>query len=303
MSHETPRSLEKDGHRMVLRRTEDSVVLYARSGRVATSHWMDLATAGMDFLPPGTVLDGEAVIWKDGKLDFSAVQSRAASTLPRARTLAARNPASYMVWDVLHHPAHGDITARPYTARRAFLVELLAGVGPPIQVVPSSDDYDVARDWYESLRSLGIEGIVAKRDVPYPAGRRGWVKVRHADTAEARVVGFTGPRFRPRRLALVPVGESGVRLSARLAAGLAARIGRELAGAAETGGGVVEGEAYTGLDTALVVEVLAGAAATVFSLSRASADGYRGMLWDGRRGHWHPVFEQPYYWGVPQYTF
>ncbi|MGY3676782.1 ATP-dependent DNA ligase [Streptomyces sp. TE33382] len=174
MSHETHRSLENDGHRMVLRRTEDSVVLYARSGRIVTSHWMDLATPGMHSLLPGTVLDGEAVIWKEGKLDFSAVQSRAAATLPRARTLAARHPASYMVWDVLHHPAHGDVTTRPYTVRRALLVELLAGFGPPIQVVPSSDDYEVARGWYESLRPLGIEGIVAKRDAPYPAGRRGW---------------------------------------------------------------------------------------------------------------------------------
>ncbi|MFF8918998.1 hypothetical protein ACF08M_38310 [Streptomyces sp. NPDC015032] len=102
-----------DGHRMVLRRTEESVVLYARSGRIVTSHWMDLATAGMHSLLPGTVLDGEAVIWKDGRLDFGAVQSRAASTLPRARTLAARYPASYMVWDVLHHPDLGDVTAAP----------------------------------------------------------------------------------------------------------------------------------------------------------------------------------------------
>ncbi|MEU0836230.1 hypothetical protein [Streptomyces sp. NPDC005969] len=38
-------------------RTEDTVALYARSGRVVTSHWMDLATAGMELLP-GTVLDG-----------------------------------------------------------------------------------------------------------------------------------------------------------------------------------------------------------------------------------------------------
>ncbi|WP_326682828.1 ATP-dependent DNA ligase [Streptomyces sp. NBC_01237] len=88
-----------DGHRMVLRRTEDSVVLYARSGRIVTSHWTDLATAGTHALAPGTVLDGEAVIWKDEKLDFSAVQSRAASTLSRARTPAAQYPASYVVWD------------------------------------------------------------------------------------------------------------------------------------------------------------------------------------------------------------
>jgi ATP-dependent DNA ligase len=46
-----------DGHRTVMVRTEDAVILYARSGRVVTSHWMDLATAGMELLP-GTVLDG-----------------------------------------------------------------------------------------------------------------------------------------------------------------------------------------------------------------------------------------------------
>ncbi|GAA2444951.1 hypothetical protein GCM10010433_53020 [Streptomyces pulveraceus] len=55
----------------MLRRTDETVVLYARSGRVVTRHWMDLAVAGMT-LRPGTVLDGEAVIWRDGRLDFAA---------------------------------------------------------------------------------------------------------------------------------------------------------------------------------------------------------------------------------------
>lgn len=50
-----------------------------------------------------------------------------------------------------------------------------------------------------------------------------------------------------------------MRLSARLAAGLAARIGRGLVGGGESGGSVAEGETCTGPDTALVIEVLAGA--------------------------------------------
>ncbi|WP_328624150.1 hypothetical protein OHA88_03395 [Streptomyces sp. NBC_00353] len=36
-----------DGHRVVLRRTDDTVILYARSGRAVTPYWMDLALAGM----------------------------------------------------------------------------------------------------------------------------------------------------------------------------------------------------------------------------------------------------------------
>ncbi|MFB6990265.1 hypothetical protein ACFCZT_41950 [Streptomyces sp. NPDC056230] len=47
MSHETRQSLENDGHRTVLHRTDETVILYARSGRVVTQYWMDLAVAGM----------------------------------------------------------------------------------------------------------------------------------------------------------------------------------------------------------------------------------------------------------------
>ncbi|GAA3478161.1 hypothetical protein GCM10018966_026910 [Streptomyces yanii] len=135
-----------DGHRMIMVRTEDTVTLYARSGRVVTPYWMDLALVGMA-LRPGTVLDGEAVIWRDGRLDFGAAQSRAASSVPRARALAARYPASYACWDLVQHPdpAIGDTRPLPYTTRRALLLELLAEVGPPIQPVPATDDRDRSR--------------------------------------------------------------------------------------------------------------------------------------------------------------
>ncbi|MFE7268494.1 hypothetical protein ACFU9B_42080 [Streptomyces sp. NPDC057592] len=156
-----------DGHRTVLRRTDETVVHYARSGRVVTQHWMDLALAAME-LRPGTVLDGEAVIWRNGRngrLDFAAAQSRAASSMTRARALAARYPASYVCWDVLQHPDPqiGDCRHLPYTERRVFLLGLLADVGPPVQVVPATDDRDVAVLWYDALREQGIEGIVCKR--------------------------------------------------------------------------------------------------------------------------------------------
>ncbi|MEU2135197.1 hypothetical protein [Streptomyces sp. NPDC018352] len=96
--------------------------------------------------------------------------------MTRARALAARNPASYVCWDVLQHPdpAIGDCRRLPYTERRAFLLELLADVEPPIQAVPASDDRDVAVLWYDTLREQGIEGIVCKRGgTGYPSGRRG----------------------------------------------------------------------------------------------------------------------------------
>ncbi|MFE7141266.1 hypothetical protein ACFVAG_26275 [Streptomyces sp. NPDC057644] len=120
--------IKVDGHRMIVRRTEDGVICCSRTGRTVTSHWMDLTVPAM-VLPPGTVLEGAAVIWNDGRVDFGAVQARASSSLDRARALADRLPASYMAFDVLAHP--GDaLAARPYTELRTVLVDVLADVGP-----------------------------------------------------------------------------------------------------------------------------------------------------------------------------
>lgn len=137
-----------------MRRTDETVILYARSGRIVTSNWMDLAVPAMA-LRPGTVIDGEAVIWRNGALDFDAVQSRAASSSARARALAAQHPAAYACWDVLNHPEIGDTRSLPYTRRRELLLELLDSIGPPIQPVPATDDRSVAEHWYESLQTKG----------------------------------------------------------------------------------------------------------------------------------------------------
>lgn len=219
-----------DGHRIVMHRHEGTVRLLSRSGRDVTSPWMDLALAGLR-LRPETVLDGEAVIWSAGRLDFAAVQARAASGPDRARSLAERLPASYAAWDILAHPDHGDVRARPYTERRALLVELLADVGPPIQPVPTTDDYDIALVWYEGLRAQGIEGVAAKRAASAYRGGRVWQKIRHAETTEAAVVGFTGPVSRPRSLA-VRLGDGRTVLTQRLPAGLARDAAVHLAMAA-----------------------------------------------------------------------
>ncbi|MET9771389.1 hypothetical protein [Streptomyces sp. NPDC006415] len=150
-----------NGHRMILRRTEDGVICYSRTGRTVTSHWMDLAVPAMA-LPPGTVLDGEAVIWNGGTVDFGAVQARAAPSLDRARAPAARLSATYAAFDVLAHPDHGGdaLAARPYTERRIVLVDVLAAIGPPLQPVLATVDRDTALQWYETLQPQGIEGIL-----------------------------------------------------------------------------------------------------------------------------------------------
>lgn len=217
-----------DGHRTVISVSAEAVVLQARSGRSVTSPWMDLALAAQRDLRPGAVLDGEAVIWREGAIDFSAVQARAASTPARARELARALPASYAAFDLLAHPALGDVRGQPYVERRRLLLKVLEDVGPPIQPVPATDDREIAMVWYQALQEQGIEGIVAKRTMsPYRGGKRIWQKIRHSETVDVEVIGYTGTAGRPHHLIVTPPGGRVAR-SQRLTALLADQVATAL---------------------------------------------------------------------------
>ncbi|MCJ1680766.1 ATP-dependent DNA ligase [Streptomyces sp. APSN-46.1] len=226
-----------DGHRLVVVRTPEEVVLQARSGRIVTAAFPDLAVAALQ-LPAATVLDGEVVVWHAGRTDFVLVQRRAAATAARAAVLAQSLPASYAAFDVLEL-AGLDLRARPYERRRALLVDLLLPLGPPLQPVPMTTDPELAETWYETLRESGVEGLVIKRlDQSYPAGRRGWQKLRHTNVRDAAVVGYTGPRRRPVALVLVlPVGDETPVVSSPLTAALRAEVAAAVAGREERAGG------------------------------------------------------------------
>ncbi|WP_431036764.1 ATP-dependent DNA ligase [Streptomyces sp. P6-2-1] len=248
-----------DGHRLLVVRG-DEVVLQARSGRRVTRAFPDLVAAA-ERLPRGTVLDGEVVVWTDGRTDFAAVQRRAAATAARAPVLARALPASYAAFDVLALGGD-DLRRRPYEERRARLVELLEPLGPPLQPVPATDARDTALQWYEALAGTGVEGIVAKRARQgYPAGRRAWRKVRHRDTKDALVLGYVGRRRAPRLLVLALPGDGTPVASRPLAPALRAGAAQALpadderaAEAVVTAAGVGE-VAYTPVRPGGVVEV------------------------------------------------
>ncbi|MFJ6719924.1 ATP-dependent DNA ligase [Streptomyces sp. NPDC091259] len=241
-----------DGHRLVVLRTADAVVLQARSGRIVTSAFPDLALAA-ERLPAGTVLDGEVVVWHDGRTDFALVQRRAAATASRAPALAHSLPASYAAFDVLEL-AGVDVRGRTYERRRALLVDLLLPLGPPLQPVPMTTDPELAATWYETLPASGIEGLVVKRlDQPYPAGRRAWQKLRHTDVRDAAVIGYTGTPRRPAALVLlVPGDDEAPLVSSPLSAPLRRELSATLAGRA----GDAPGEPTAGASPAPTVTAI-----------------------------------------------
>ncbi|WP_431774832.1 ATP-dependent DNA ligase [Streptomyces cucumeris] len=237
-----------DGHRLVIFRLEDTVRMQSRSGRIVTRAFPDLDAAARP-LPPGTVLDGEVVVWAGGRTDFASVQKRAfAATDSRAARLARELPASYAAFDLLAL-AGTDLRPLPYEQRRARLMALLEPLGPPLQAVPMTTDPELAATWYESLTAIGVEGLVVKSlDEPYRVGRH-WRKVRHAETRDAVVVGVVGPRLRPRSLALVLPGDDAPLVSSPLSPAVRAQLAVALRDLPEPGPPPPADDLPTALDT------------------------------------------------------
>ena len=220
--------LKWDGFRAALVRGPDEVRVWSRNKTDMTANFPEIAAAAERMLPPHSVCDGELVAWTGDRLSFDLLQQRLAAGPAKARALAAKHPASYVVFDLL--AADGvDLRGRRFDDRRAEL-ESLTTWSPPMQLSPITDDMEEARRWLELYASAGIEGLVAKgADTTYRGGVRGWSKFKHRTTEEAVIGAVIGPITRPESIVagrytdtgqLVIVGRS-VPLSSAQAASLA----------------------------------------------------------------------------------
>lgn len=189
--------LKWDGYRVAVVRDERGAQLWSRQGKDLTDRFPDLQAAATKQLRPGTVLDGEAVIWNGARLDFDHLQRRLATTPKRAAHLIAEHPASLMVFDLLAHEG-ADLRSQPLRQRRATLEKVAQAWRPPLQLSPATMDEATARQWFTDYRPAGIEGLVVKGlDTAYHPGRRIWVKVKSRETTEIVIGAVTGTLQRP----------------------------------------------------------------------------------------------------------
>ncbi|WP_101068548.1 ATP-dependent DNA ligase [Roseovarius salinarum] len=149
--------------------------LWSRGEELMTDRFPEFAGAA-DWLPDGTVIDGEVLAWSgDGPLPFAALQKRIGRKhVPRS--LLAEAPAVLLAYDLLELGGR-DIRARPLAERRAALDEVLARVPEnaalrPSPLVPFDSWADLAA-LRGTARARRAEGLMLKRaDSPYHAGRR-----------------------------------------------------------------------------------------------------------------------------------
>jgi ATP-dependent DNA ligase len=189
-----------DGYRLVVVRTAAGTRLWSKQGRDLTDRFPDVAAAALAQVPPGTVLDGEVVVWNGDRLDFGLLQQRLVTAAGRIRTQVAAHPASYVAFDLLAAGGQ-DLRGQRLSRRRAALEDLAARWAPPMQLSPSTADPDEARSWFEDFRAAGVEGLVAKgAGTRYAPGRREWLKVKSWETTEVLAGGVIGTLDRPGQL-------------------------------------------------------------------------------------------------------
>lgn len=162
-----------DGFRAAIVRNRNGARLWSRQGRDLSAAFPDLLAAMEYHLEPGTVVDGEAIVFSEGRLSFDLLQARMARRHGPAILKAARdNPASYVAFDLLALNGN-DLRSQPLHRRRRQLERIAGKWSPPMELCPATTDRAEAMGWFEDYRVAGIEGLVAKAaDGRYAPGSR-----------------------------------------------------------------------------------------------------------------------------------
>jgi bifunctional non-homologous end joining protein LigD len=175
-----------DGYRLLADLVEGEVKLRSRNGLDWNETFPEIVAAVRALPVRDARLDGElVVIDAQGRSDFSALQRTIDGT--------AKAQLRYLVFD-LPGVAGVDISRAALLDRKALLKALLGDT--PGLIAFSDHVLGHGVEVFEASAKAGLEGIVSKRvDSTYSGTRSdAWVKVKHEQTDEFVVVGYTPPK-------------------------------------------------------------------------------------------------------------
>jgi len=185
-----------DGFRCIVLRDGNEVQLSSRGSKPLTRYFPELVDAVREHLPQRCAIDAEIVVraGRPGaeRLDWESLSQRIHPADSRVQRLSRETPAELVCFDILAL-GDDDLTAMPFGARRQRLESVLSTLpaNAPVHLTRSTIDAATARDWFERFEGAGLDGVVAKDlAAPYQQGKRVMLKIKHARTAEAVVLGY-----------------------------------------------------------------------------------------------------------------
>lgn len=164
-----------DGIRCQLVRRRGRTFLWSRGEELLAGRFPEVESCA-EWLPDGTVLDGELLAWREGRpLPFSELQKRI-NRKTVGKKLLADVPCALLVYDCLEQGGI-DVRAHSMTDRRAMAASCVGALPSgasialsPVLDVPSWEEVHAAR---ANARGAMAEGLMLKRRVsPYGVGRR-----------------------------------------------------------------------------------------------------------------------------------
>jgi DNA ligase D-like protein (predicted ligase) len=209
-----------DGYRALLIKDGERVQVRSRNDNDLTRTYPGVAAAASRLRAESAIVDGEIVaVDSQGRPSFQALQHRGAH--PGHKVV-------FYAFDLLHVDGE-DLTRDPLVERQAKLETVIAGSG----VLLSAPLPGTAAEVIEAVRSLGLEGVIAKRkDSKYqPALRtQTWLKLK-LDRQQEFVIGGYRPGTHGIDALLVGfyVGRK-LRFASKVRAGFTPHLRREVFG-------------------------------------------------------------------------
>jgi bifunctional non-homologous end joining protein LigD len=185
--------LKFDGTRCIsyINTKERSVKMLNRRLLYFEDRYPEMKEMWKDVKGEKVILDGEVVVFHQGKPDFYKLAEREhVESKTRIEFLSKLIPATYVVFDILYKDGE-DLTKLPLIERKKLLEET---VTESSCLVVSQYVVGKGVKFFEEVKKRGLEGLMAKKlDSPYLIGERSklWLKIKALQTLDVIIVGYT----------------------------------------------------------------------------------------------------------------
>ena len=182
-----------DGFRCLAYKRNGSLTLRSKSGKPLERYFPDIVGVLRKLPAKRFVLDGELLVEGESGYSFSDLQLRLHPAASRVNMLAQKQPATFVIFDILESEDNVEIMTAPLAERRLILehfYKTYCSKEQAVKLSPQTESIPQAMKWLDST-GWYVDGIVAKNSTDvYVPGERLMQKYKPIRTADCVVGGF-----------------------------------------------------------------------------------------------------------------